>query len=45
MQQKYKSGKAIDTDIKFGYEVETLCTKEKNHFGAAKSKKSIIQKK
>jgi len=43
MQPKYKDRKVIETY--FDYEVETLCTKEKNHFGAAKSRKSTIQKK
>jgi hypothetical protein len=37
MQPKYKSGKVKDIDI-FGYEVENLCTKEKNYSGATKSK-------
>jgi len=39
MQPKYKTSKDIDIDIA-GYEVETLWTKEKNHSGAAKPKKS-----
>jgi hypothetical protein len=39
MQPKYKMRKSKNHRY-FGYEVETLCTKEKNHSVAAKLRKS-----
>jgi hypothetical protein len=39
MQPKYKMRKSKE-HRNFGYEVKTLCIKEKNHFMAVKPKKS-----